>query len=497
MKIAQIALLIALCAVSGCVGNKAYRVHYDKPGPPRVDPVFSEEILGRQFDPPTDKPEFLEKRWPYRLAFIEFDDRGEMFDRKQLEQVLDTIQEIKNSAAQQTQNARKEAQSNGVACPKEENPDLQPVVAVFVHGWKNNASERSGNVWGFRQLLGGFSYQFSHPVCPNGDPRQTPNQVPVLGIYIGWRGAVLSPPLLKELTFYDRRDKSQNLPNAHMVEALVKIMRTAKGNDFKGDTISILIGHSFGGAVLETALTQTLENRIVEAPPHGKIYWPADLIVFVNEAQQATQSYQLIESLMENVDPRPPCTCADAKALPIPQVAPGSSQTALPEPTPTPPPPQLARIVSITSTGDAATGVAFPLAQGLSRPFNSLRTYPKKPNRLGLKRQTPMYLKTTAHLTEFQSHVFGENNDPGVHDALNLCEPAFDIEMKSLLGPKKHYLIVERPGAPNRTPYWVMQMPPSIVPDHSTIFTSAFRNVLVLFLSRNTLGSDALRRVKH
>ena len=470
-KIGQIVPLIALCAVSGCVPNKAYHVSYDKHGQAVVEPVRSEEILGRQFDPPTDRPEFLDKRWPYRLAFIEFDERGEMFERRQLDQVLTAIQDARNMAAQQSQDARKEAQSNGGACADDDYSPLQPVVAVFVHGWKNNASESSGNVWGFRQLLGGFAFQFSQNICPG----QHSTPAPVLGIYIGWRGAVLSPPLLKELTFYDRRDKSQNLPNAHMVEALVRIMRTAKGDDFRGDTISILIGHSFGGAVLETALTQTLENRIVEGPPEGTVHWPADLIVLVNEAQQATQSYQLIESLMENVDPRPPCTCPGGKA-------PSS-------------PPQMPRIVSITSTGDAATGVAFPLAQGLSRPFNSLRTYPT-PNRLGLKRQTPMYLKTTAHVTEFQSHVFGENSDAGVHDALNLCNPAFDIKMQSILGPKKHYFVVERPGAPNRTPYWVMQMPPSIVPDHSTIFTPVFRNVLVSLLSGRALGSDALRRQK-
>jgi hypothetical protein len=469
MKIAQIVPLIALCALSGCVPNKAYRVHYDKHGQATVDPVLSEEIKGRQFDPPTDSREFLDTPWPYQLAFIEFDDRGEMFEREQLKQVLKVIQELKNKAAQQTQDARKEAQSKGVACPEGDYPDLQPVVAVFVHGWKNNASDSSGNVWGFRQLLGGFAFQFSQNICPD----QRPKQAPILGIYIGWRGAVLRPPVLKELTFYDRRDKSQNLPSAHMVEALIRIMRMAKGDDFRGDTISILIGHSFGGAVLETALTQTLENRIVEGPPGGTVHWPADLIVLVNEAQQATQS-QLIESLMENVDARPPCTCGDSKELP---------------------PPQIGRIVSITSTGDAATGVAFPLAQGLSRPFNSLRTYPKS-NRLGLRRQTPMYLKTTAHLTEFQSHVFGESSDPSVHEALNLCKPAFEIDMQSVLGPKKHFFIVERPGAPNRTPYWVMPMPPSIVPDHSTIFTPVFRNVLVSLLSGRILGSDALRSQK-
>jgi hypothetical protein len=43
-------------------------------------------------------------------------------------------------------------------------------------------------------------------------------------------------------------------------------------------------------------------------------------------------------------------------------------------------------------------------------------------------------------------------------------------------------VIVEKPGALNQTPYWVMELPPSLVPDHSTIFTPQFRNVLINFL---------------
>jgi hypothetical protein len=40
--------------------------------------------------------------------------------------------------------------------------------------------------------------------------------------------------------------------------------------------------------------------------------------------------------------------------------------------------------------------------------------------------------------------------------------------------------MVERPEpAKNHSPYWVMHMPPSIVPDHSTIFTQLFRDFLI------------------
>ena len=57
------------------------------------------------------------------------------------------------------------------------------------------------------------------------------------------------------------------------------------------------------------------------------------------------------------------------------------------------------------------------------------------------------------------------------------------------------FLLVEDPNAKNRTPYWVMQMPPVIVPDHSTIFTQVFRDFLIslMGLSQFTVPHDALK----
>ena len=85
------------------------------------------------------------------------------------------------------------------------------------------------------------------------DSRRRLPDAPVLGIYIGWRGAVVGAPILKEFTFWDRHQKSQNLPGAHLVEALLKIMQQQQGarDDDPAAPLTALIGHSFGGAVLE------------------------------------------------------------------------------------------------------------------------------------------------------------------------------------------------------------------------------------------------------
>jgi len=390
-----------------CVGNVAYR---------RGHSVLNEQLLTGEFDR-TQNPSEWSRPWRYRLAFVEFDDRGELFDRDELTAALGAIAQAK----------AEEVNAGGPA-----------VVALFVHGWKNNAADSSGNVWGFRQLLAGLSEQYA---------------TPVVGIYVGWRGAVLNAPILEDFTFFDRHAKSQNLPGAHMVETLLKIMQAAKGPRYTDPTISVLVGHSFGGAVLESALTQSLEDMIEARPAGGDVQWPANLIVFLNEAQEATRSYQLVESLMANVTPRDPCQ------------PPGVRQD-MPGPA----------IVSMSSTGDYATRAAFPAGQIFARPFNSLRHY-DAPNALGFSSQTPMFFNTTAHLDEFRSHLMDRADDPDIAAAMKSCKPY----LTTTLGGTE-YVLVEKPNARNRTPYWVMHIPTAIVPDHSTIFTTVYRNLLITLL---------------
>jgi hypothetical protein len=419
---------------TACVANTAYRTCLDTaPGKPCSKPsVLSEKLLTEEFD--RTEPGAFGVESPYQLSFIEFDDRGEMFDRRQLAAAVNVISVAKSTAP----------------------PGTTPVVVVFVHGWKNNASESSGNVWGFRQTLAALALQYKK----SGQPFP-----PVVGVYIGWRGAVVSAPLLKEFTFFDRHGKSQNLPGPHMTEALIRIMHAAKGRDFSDEsTISVLLGHSFGGAVLETALSETLAGLVLRAQQTGTpIQWPADLIMFLNEAQEATRSYQLIESLIANVEERVACPPAGSRF-------------------------QKPALISVSSTGDSATRVAFPGAQSVARLFNSLRHYPEGGNAVGIKSQTSMFFKTTAHMSEFQSHIVGRTDDPQIAEMMKTCRPYFEMDLNGKFLPANaedsipRYVILDKPESRNRTPYWVFQLPPEIVPDHSTIFTAVFRRFLLSLL---------------
>jgi hypothetical protein len=147
----------------------------------------------------------------------------------------------------------------------------------------------------------------------------------------------------------------------------------------------------------KTLLGMPVKSKSTGAP----MRWPANLVVFVNEAQEATRSYQLIESFAANLPVR------DAQA-PFDRDPPEPSPRCIPAVNPTQSPaqrswaPEPPAIVSISSTGDQATRVAFTGVQALQRPFNSLRSYDNDdPNLLGFKRQTPMFLNTTAHLKPF------------------------------------------------------------------------------------------------
>jgi hypothetical protein len=156
---------------------------------------------------------------------------------------------------------------------------------------------------------------------------------------------------------------------------------------------------------------------------------------------------------------------------------------------------QAPAIVSVSSTGDSATRVAFPGVQSLTRIFNSLRHYPEGGNAVGIRSQTSMFFRTTAHMSEFQSHIVGRTDDPAIVEAMKSCTPYLEMDLNGkfvLPGSQDslpRYVIVDKPESRNRTPYWVFQIPPEIVPDHSTIFTPVFRRFLLsLLISRQLMG---------
>jgi hypothetical protein len=394
-----------------------------------------------------------EKETKYYLGFIEVDDFGELFSRTQLEHVVNLIQQAKKNS-----------------------PSKNAIVVTFIHGWKNNASDDSGNVWGFREELKDISLQY---------PTHS-----VVGIYIGWRGAVSNLPVIKEFTFYDRRNAAIRIPGAHLTEVLETIMHETKsclGAEHCSEesapgtgSLSIIVGHSFGGMVLERSLTQSVVGNILRqeadrkeemrkwidrkqkglasaesVPPGNAIRPPADLIAMVNEAAPATEAKQMLDLLKKHK---------------MKLTVKTSDNQEREEPL----------FLSITSEGDAATGLLMPLGQYPSLITKKMRKY-QNPDPPEIKNQSTYYLHTSAHLPLLFSHLIGPENDKNIAKAKELAQPA---NARCFPSEELHqrYCIVPVPDRYNDTPYWVMQMPKEFVPDHSTIFRPVFRELLAQFI---------------
>lgn len=114
----------------------------------------------------------------FLLGFVEFNDQGLLFDRKQMNAV---VSELKREAVQR---------------------DL--LIVVFMHGWKHNARHQDSNrpedenITTFRQVLSELSKAEARISEITGTPPRG-----IAGVYLGWRGASITAPLLKELTIWD------------------------------------------------------------------------------------------------------------------------------------------------------------------------------------------------------------------------------------------------------------------------------------------------------
>src|SRR5665213_1811935 len=127
-----------------CVSQQQYRTQYD-PKP------YSSKL--------TNAPDsVIEVATNYTVGYVELDDQGWLFNRKQIDAITTEFSE--------------EAKTNGL------------LMVVFVHGWKHNASSDDDNVSMFhKNILAPLAvmenFLSKHDSRP---PRR------VVGVYVGWRG---------------------------------------------------------------------------------------------------------------------------------------------------------------------------------------------------------------------------------------------------------------------------------------------------------------------
>ena len=366
------------------------------------------------------RPQNVEQDDGYTLAFIEFDDQGEPWAPSQLER---TIRLIEN------------ANRDGKRC----------VVMLFVHGWHNDASKREdrkreNNVEGFKRLLD----QTQKLLHRQG---HAPDEVSLIGVYLGWRGRSTDVGFLKPFTFYSRREAGQRVAGVSTTEAIQRVMAAAKQNP---RSAGIVIGHSFGGMIVERALMQSLIGHTID---RGEEIVPlADLVILVNPASQAIDAKNMLSILKRN-------------RLKYYREDQQGERSEAPF------------IVSITSTGDSATGSLYPTALGIKGWTKKFRQYGPT-DCCPIPSQKVFYKQTAGHTLALHSHVLttGKPIEPGSMDdtTINLQEsidPDTGETHYSFPGEEYMFTIKRLPWGYNNTPYWIMSVPPELIAGHSDIFT--------------------------
>jgi hypothetical protein len=258
-------LLIACPILIGCTRNDAYRTA-----------VPANCATANCSDAPDT---FIEKHDGYDLAYVEFSERGNVFDRTKMQQVLDYVAD----------QARDDPS----------NPDRGVFTIVFVHGWKHNARANDGNVDSFRKLLrqiDALSKQIT-----TGSPRK------MIGVYVGWRGLSIDLEPLTEATYWDRKATAEQVAKGGVTELLLRLEREVidERPGQANRNLYLVTGHSFGGAVVLSALNEIFLERVaaatakstddpcVETRPFGHG------VVLLNPAIEANEVFQLKELVAE------------------------------------------------------------------------------------------------------------------------------------------------------------------------------------------------------
>jgi pimeloyl-ACP methyl ester carboxylesterase len=301
--------LIGLVA-SGCIAHQQYRTEYSRCTVTSASGSAQCEKNALQDHSNGDGSSYL-------LSFVEFDDQGQLWDRRQADAVLDAVA----------------AESGG--------RDL--LIVVFAHGWKHSAAPGDRNIETFRRALANLSAADARAQRAIAEqPRQ------VVGVYLGWRGGSVRVPLIKELTFWERKNTAQKVGHGSVTEVLSRlevIKRTKNALEGNRDTRLVVVGHSFGGAAVYAAVGQLLANRFVltEGPvlQQTTVAGYGDLVVLINPAFEATLFASLSDMSTERGN---------------------YFDTQLPV------------LAVLTSEADNATKVAFPIGRRLSTLFE--KTHP-------------------------------------------------------------------------------------------------------------------------
>lgn len=310
-----------------------------------------------------------------------------------------------------------------------------PLLFVYVHGWQNNARPTNKDLHTFSDYLTELAK----------NPRIA-REFTVTGVFIGWRGATLADwlddtvigRLPRLATFWSRLGATNRVAGVPLTRAIGEIVAASREHS-GGPGVSVLLGYSFGGRIVERTLGQALVMQHALAADRDGAIFPADLTILINSASEALYAREIKLALRTWSDPRP-------------------------------------AIISVTADSDMVTSVAWPFGQFVQHIFGGFRSYARTSPP---ESQRKYVFSTAGHRPETFTHEV--NQIPA--RALPPEQSAFEFNTDSA-SPGRFYVTDDRnrlhafamtplpPDRPRALPvggYWVVDVPPVILQGHGGI----------------------------
>jgi hypothetical protein len=367
------------------------------------------------------------ERYPgYTLATIEFSDNGHAKDEAQKVSVMRLIRE-----------------------------QLHPqgaIIVVFAHGWHHAADAFDDNMRCFRRVIARI-----HRI-------KVDDQRPIIGVFVAWRGDSLTSPWINWATFWDRKGTSENIGKLKARDFLVELDVLYKDQLRAGQKTTLLIvGHSFGGALVYSALEYRLlgqtfarDTVLPPLPDHYTKKPPRDglgeLVILVNPAIEASRYRPFAADL----------------------AAPGDYLES-----------QNPRFLVIASKADWAVGAAFPAGQLFWLLFHPSYLTCGGPCLIGMGHFPE---QVTHHLVFRGSDAAtaGSGERCGC-DTLSADQPfrgkVFDVNALGAQEVAEGLTLSPVPGrAKVHSPYLVIQTDRSVIHQHGDIFNSRLMDFVVSYI---------------
>jgi hypothetical protein len=368
----------------------------------------------------------LEKLNPrVSLGHVEIDDQGELISFDQLKRVTAKIKEESS----------------------------EPILlVVYIHGWNYNASGKwitgNGNITDFRKLLMEMSEA---------------SGTKMMGVFVSWRGRSLATfPV--GVDYFHRHASARRVGGVAGTEVLHEIGAAARGANSRNRII--MLGHSLGGAILESAMAESIASRVAMETAVGKKLrrkdFPADLMVTINSAESAIYARQLL---------------ATFKNRGITEIEGGPL------------------LVSLTSKRDFVTGLLSPMGNLMGRWVPGLNFF--NTGVAGMYRRDPgddrlrggqgaAHRSTVGHFKPLLSHCYekvGEQKRT-LKAIMQDNKRAARGDRFLVHGENETYLFT-RPAKPfyNDTPYWIVPIPGSFIKNHDDHWNHSFIGLMTAMMS--------------